>query len=663
LLLNLKNGQKFYYIPSGSIFLYMAEEKQMRRIIPDTSVIIDGRLSPRIKNGEFRGAEIVIPEAVVSELETQANKGREIGFKGLEELSELRRLANIGEIKLQFSGVQPTLEEIKLSKEGRVDALIRSTAIEVGGLFLSEDRVQSLIAEAKGLDVEYMHPKVLDPSELPPLKIERFFTDDTMSVHLKNGVSPMAKKGPVRDVRYVRIRDEPVTSYELSSISRELIERARLDPESFIEMSSSGASVLQIRNMRIAIARPPFSDDMEITAVRPTVVVDLEHYRLSDKLKERIVSQRGILIAGPPGAGKSTFAAGVARYLNDHGQVVKTMESPRDLQVPPEITQYSPLNGKMENTADLLLLVRPDYTIYDEVRKTGDFLIFADMRLAGVGMIGVVHSTRAVDAIQRLIGRVELGVIPQVVDTVIFIDKGEVSKVLVLEFTVKVPHGMTEQDLARPVIIIADFETGRIEYEIYTYGEQVVVMPIGPSRENRRPAWKLAEEEIKNVIGRYASGPVEVEVTSDSSAIVKVRGEEMRKVIGKGGNVIDRIENTLGLHIDVREMEAEAPRGERGGRRYAAESRAAKQKTEISGLEEESIPSYVRPLIEINKKHLILEVPELAGKDVEIFIEDEYLFSATVSRHGEIKLRFNSDLASNVIEAQDSGELIEIRPI
>jgi len=655
-------NQSFYYIPSGSIFPYMAEEKQIWRIVPDTSVIIDGRLSPRIKSGEFRGAEVVIPEAVLSELEAQANKGREIGFKGLEELLELRKLANRGEIDLKFSGVQPTLEEIELSNEGRVDALIRSTAIEVGGLFMCEDRVPSLIAEAKGLDVEYIHPKVLDPSELPPLKIERFFTDDTMSVHLKNGVSPMAKKGPVRDVRYVRIRDEPATASELSSISRELIERARLDPESFIEMSSSGASVLQIRNMRIAIAHPPFSDDLEITAVRPTVVVDLEHYRLSDKLKERIVSQRGILIAGPPGAGKSTFAAGVARYLNDHGQVVKTMESPRDLQVPPEITQYSPLNGKMENTADLLLLVRPDYTIYDEVRKTGDFLIFADMRLAGVGMIGVVHATRGVDAIQRLIGRVELGVIPQVVDTVIFIDKGEVSKVLVLEFTVKVPHGMTEQDLARPVIIIADFETRKIEYEIYTYGEQVVVMPIGSSQESRRPAWRLAEEEIRNVIGRYASGPVDVEVTSDSSATVKVRGEEMRKVIGKGGNVIDRIENTLGLHIDVREMEAEAPRGEKS-KRHAAESRSAKRKAGISGLEEEETTSSVRPLIEINKKHLILEAPELAGKDVEIFIADEYLFSATVSRHGEIKLRFNSDLASDVIEAQDSGELIEIRPI
>ncbi|KKH49542.1 PINc/VapC family ATPase [Methanosarcina sp. 1.H.A.2.2] len=640
----------------------MADEKQISRIVPDTSVIIDGRLSSRIKSGEFRGVEVVVPEAVVSELEAQANRGREIGFKGLEELSELRKLSDRGEIQLQFSGVQPTSEEIRLSKEGRVDALIRRTALEVGGLFVSEDRVQSLIAKAKGLDVEYIHPKVLDPSEFGPLKIEHFFTDDTMSVHLKNAVSPMGKKGPVGNVRYVRIREEPSTSQELSSISKELIERARLDPESFIEMSSNGATVLQIRNMRVAITHPPFSDDMEITVVRPTVVVDLEHYHLNEKLKERIVSQRGVLIAGPPGAGKSTFAAGVARYLNDHGQVVKTMESPRDLQVPPEITQYSPLNGKMENTADLLLLVRPDYTIYDEVRKTGDFLIFADLRLAGVGMIGVVHATRAVDAIQRLIGRVELGVIPQVVDTVIFIDKGEVAKVLVLAFTVKVPYGMTEQDLARPVITIADFETGKSEYEIYTYGEQVVVMPIGASKESRKPAWKLAEEEIRNVISRYATGPVEVEVTSDDSAIVKVHDEDMRKVIGKGGNVIDRIENILGLHIDVRELEAEIPRGvkvqKRGAERKAFPGKARET------VPEKGVPaSPVHPIIERTKKHLILGALELAGKDVEVFIEDEYLFSATVSRHGDVKLRVNSDLASEILEAQDNGEIVEVRPI
>ena len=52
------------------------------------------------------------------------------------------------------------------------------------------------------------------------------------------------------------------------------------------------------------------------------------------------------------------------------------MESPRDLQVADTITQYSPLEGDMENTADILLLVRPDFTIYDELRKNHDFDCF-----------------------------------------------------------------------------------------------------------------------------------------------------------------------------------------------------------------------------------------------------------------------------------------------
>jgi len=55
---------------------------------------------------------------------------------------------------------------------------------------------------------------------------------------------------------------------------------------------------------------------MEITAVRPIAVVSLDDYRMGQELKDRIVErQRGILVAGPPGAGKSTFAASIAEFL------------------------------------------------------------------------------------------------------------------------------------------------------------------------------------------------------------------------------------------------------------------------------------------------------------------------------------------------------------
>ena len=41
----------------------------------------------------------------------------------------------------------------------------------------------------------------------------------------------------------------------------------------------------------------------------------------------------GILISGAPGSGKSTLASGLANFYHDQDKIVKTFESPRDLQV------------------------------------------------------------------------------------------------------------------------------------------------------------------------------------------------------------------------------------------------------------------------------------------------------------------------------------------
>ncbi len=100
---------------------------------------------------------------------------------------------------------------------------------------------------------------------------------------------------------------------------------------------------------------------MEISVIRPIADVSLEDYRNADRIKESIVTDGcGTLIVGPPGSGKSTLAQSLAMYLAEENFVVKTMETPRDLQVPDHITQYTSLNGSMEQTAELLSLVRPD---------------------------------------------------------------------------------------------------------------------------------------------------------------------------------------------------------------------------------------------------------------------------------------------------------------
>ncbi len=446
------------------------------KIVPDTSVIIDGRISEILKEHKNKIVEIIIHEALVSELEHQANLGRETGFEGLFELNSLRKTADKskGKIKICFQGSTPTPEQINNAGKGLIDSLIREAARENNATLVTSDRIQALVAEAKSIKVEYIGPKV---KKVKP-KLFDLFDSETMSVHLKENTKVFAKKGGIGDVKLIEIAGR-ISREEIEEYVREIVEFACSDSGSMVELEKKGVTVVQSGDHRIVITRPPFSDGIEITGVKPVVKTKLSDYKISKKLLDRLGEHaEGIFIAGSPGAGKTTFVQALAEFYLNKSKIVKTMEHPRDLQVPDVVTQYSLLEGSMANTGDILLLVRPDYTIFDELRKTKDFEVFADMRLAGVGLVGVTHANKAIDAIQRLIGRVELGVIPHIIDTVVYIDAGEIKKVYTLCMVVKVPHGMREADLARPVVEVRDFETSQPEYELYSYGEQVVVIPI-----------------------------------------------------------------------------------------------------------------------------------------------------------------------------------------
>ncbi len=612
-------------------------------ILPDTSAVIDGRVSERIEADGV--GTVYIPEAVVGELEAQANDGRDSGWSGLEELQRLAALADDGVIDLEYVGRRPDAIEKRDAGEGEIDALIRDLAARHDATLLTSDIVQSEVAKAKGIAVEYIEPRTDDTTELT---LERYLDERTMSVHLKTDVRPMAKRGTIGEMAYEHIDEEPLSESEMRSIADNVLNVARTSSDGFVELSHPGMTIVQIRDMRIAVAEPPFSDGIEVTAVRPIVKTDLDDYENADMLRERFTEhQRGVLISGAPGAGKSTFAQAVAEFLNGSGYAVKTMEKPRDLQVGPEITQYTELAGSMENTADSLLMVRPDYTIYDEVRKTSDFETFADMRLAGVGMIGVVHATRAIDALQRLVGRVELGMIPQVVDTVVYIEAGEVHTVYDVTTEVKVPHGLVEEDLARPVIVIKDFETGKPAYEIYTFNRQVVTVPLDGAADGRGETGveRVAKQEIEREIRSVARGHVEVELKGANTAIVWVDDNDISYVIGKGGGRINQIEDRLGIDIDVRTL-SERPGGS-SGNSTSASSR--------SGAGERVTP-------QVTNRHVIIPLGAHHGETVEVRADDEYLFTATVSRGGEIQVSRGSAIAEELENAIDHKRSITVVP-
>ena len=605
----------------------------MNCIIPDTSAVIIGAISEIIETEDIDYPEIIVPEAVVCELEHQANANRSEGIRGLKELQKLQQLQYEGELSISFKGRRPTNYDIKYAKSGEIDSIIRDLARSEMGTLLTNDKVQAETAKAQGIPVYFFKQQYKEK----PLSIEKFFDEDTMSIHLKENIVPMVKKGTPGHVNFEVLSEKRYSYKELKKIVDEILDKAKSDPKTYLESEKEGSFVVQSREYRISIAYPPFSEALEITIVRPVANISLDEYNLSEKLLNRIqTSAEGILISGSPGAGKSTFVQAIANYYSSKlNKIVKTMESPRDLQLPDEITQYAPLEGNMENTADVLLLVRPDYTIYDELRKNSDFNIFADMRLAGVGMIGVVHATRPIDAIQRISSRVELGVIPSIVDTSIYIENGKVTSVYETKMTVKVPTGMKEADLARPVIEVRDFETGELKNEIYTYGEQTIVMDMdlvnGTAEGERRKTSveKIAEKEILRKVRKLLpkKAKVDVEVTSPERANIYIPEEFIPKIIGKNGKRIAEIEESIGISLGVEVIETKP---------------VSKAPIEVD-------------IIHTNKQ-LILDLGREKGrKNFDVYIAGEYLLTATTSKKGEIKIKKGIELSDFIIEAIEMG--------
>ena len=113
----------------------------------------------------------------------------------------------------------------------------------------------------------------------------------------------------------------------------------------------------------------------------------------------------------------------------------------------------------------------------------------------------------------------------------------------------KVPTGMTESDLARPVIEIRNFENNVLEHEIYTFGEENVIVPVA-KRSDAVGIQKLAEDKIKDYFQRYDSN-AQVEILSENRVKISVHEDCIASIIGRGGTNINEIEKLLKVHIDI----------------------------------------------------------------------------------------------------------------
>ena len=179
------------------------------------------------------------------------------------------------------------------------------------------------------------------------------------------------------------------------------------------------------------------------------------------------------------------------------------------------------------------------------------------------------------------------------------------------------------------MVEVRDFESGRLVYEIYTYGEENVVIPIREESKKENPIKKLASQRIKQVMRRY-DPEAEVTFSNDDRICVKVDNNCIARLIGKSGSNISQLEEELGIHIDV------------------------EPKYPTMGKEVEFT------IDEVGNNLIFRFGKDVKSSSANIYIEEEYLLTATIGKKYEIRINKSSDIGKKLVQALLTGKKIKV---
>ena len=191
---------------------------------------------------------------------------------------------------------------------------------------------------------------------------------------------------------------------------------------------------------------------------------------------------------------------------------------------------------------------------------------------------------------------------------------------------------MTESDLARPVIEIRNFEDNVLEHEIYTFGEENVIVPVA-KHGDIVGIQKLAQDKIQDYFQRYDSD-AQVEILSENRVKVSVHEDCIASIIGRGGTNINDIEKLLKVHIDI-----------------------VAQNSELLSSTSDDLPFSFSE----SKTALLLTVNrEYTSMHADIYTNDKFFASVKIGKKGQIKIPKRSDVGRNLLNSTSSKNDIQI---
>src|SRR3989338_11525795 len=117
--------RKIFKLLNDSFF--MREPQHVARLVPDTSVLIEGLVSAKLEIPELEVDAIVIHEAAIAFFEQSANQNKAVGFLGLDELEKLKEYSTKLKFTIEFVCKKPDYKNPTLNE---IDTLVRELAYE-----------------------------------------------------------------------------------------------------------------------------------------------------------------------------------------------------------------------------------------------------------------------------------------------------------------------------------------------------------------------------------------------------------------------------------------------------------------------------------------------------------------------------------------------------